>query len=266
MKIALAQLELSSNINDNFVHALKSIEEAASKDARLICFPEVQLSPFFPQYPSKDASMYVLEIDDEKIKKLQEYSKKFKIAVVPNIYLKEEKNYYDASLVINSEGNILGISKMVHICQKPFFYEQDYYTPSNAGFKVYDVGSCKLGVVVCFDRHYPESIRSCVLQGAELIIIPTANIFSENLELFEWEIRIPAMQNNVYIAMCNRVGIEDKMHFCGQSIVVDPNGNVITKADDKEQIVYANLDFNSIQENKNKKHYLGLRNKTACSI
>jgi len=88
--------------------------------------------------------------------------------------------------------------------------------------------------VVCFDRHYPESIRTEALRGAELIIIPTANTKSEPSELFQWEIRVQAFQNYVNIAMCNRVGTEDQMEFSGESVVVDYNGNVITCADDRE--------------------------------
>jgi len=79
------------------------------------------------------------------------------------------------------------------------------------------------------------------LQGADLIIIPTANVKEEPLEKFEWELRIPSMQNNVFVAMCNRVEKEDNMNFAGESIVVDPNGDIVVKVDDKEQINYANI-------------------------
>jgi len=148
---------------------------------------------------------------------------------------------------------------MVHIVQAEGFYEQDYYTPSDSGFKVYDTAIGKVGVVICFDRHYPESIRSCVLQGAEIVIIPTANTKDEPLQMFEWELRVPAMQNSVFIAMCNRVGLEGKMDFRGESIVVDPNGKVIVKANDQEQIVFADIDIDLASKIKNQKPYFKLR-------
>jgi len=122
----------------------------------------------------------------------------------PNLYLETNEKAYDASLFIDRTGEILGISKMVHIMQSPYFYEQDYYTPSDDGFKVYDTPEGKIGVVICFDRHLPESIRSCVALGADLILIPTANIDGEPLDLFEWEIRVQAgiQQIKLYQVRC----------------------------------------------------------------
>ena len=119
---------------------------------------------------------------------------------------------------------------MVHIAQSKYFYEQDYYTPSDSGFRVYDTPFGKIGIVICFDRHLPDSIRSCAQQGAELVIIPTANIAGEPLELFEWEIRVQAFQNTVFAAMCNRVGTEDEMTFAGQSLLAGPGGELLWKA------------------------------------
>lgn len=259
MKIALAQMRLTESINENFEKALHAIETASRQGAQLICFPEVQLTPFFPQYGRLEGSKYSLRIDDEKIRKIREICKKLDIMAVPNVYLHEDTKYYDASLLIDGNGEILGTSKMVHIMQAPYFYEQDYYAPSDTGFKVYDTPVGRIGIIVCFDRHMPESFRLCALQGAELVIIPTANTKDEPLEKFEWELRIPAMQNNIFIAMCNRVGKEDQMDFCGESVVVDPNGDVIVKADAKEQIVYADLDFNMVQKYRQQRPYLTLR-------
>lgn len=148
---------------------------------------------------------------------------------------------------------------MVHIAQAKQFYEQDYYTPSNDGFKVFDTEYGKVGIVICYDRHLPESIRTCTLMGAELIIIPTANTKAESLEMFEWEIRVQAMQNQVFIAMCNRVGVEDNMEFAGESIVVDPMGNVLTKADHTEQLVVCSVDLKKSALLKKQVPYLGTR-------
>jgi predicted amidohydrolase len=252
-------MKISGNINENFEKTLQLIEEAAKNGAQLICFPELQLSPFFPQYEGVDTSNYVLSINDEKIKKIQEKCKEFNIIAVPNIYLKESNKYYDASILINSDGEIMGVSKMVHIMRCHQFYEQDYYSPSDTGFRVYDTTIGRIGIIVCFDRHMSESFRLCALQGADLIIIPTANVKDEPLEKFEWELRIPAMQNNVFVAMCNRVGKEGEMDFAGESIVVDPNGDVAQKADEKEQIIYADIDLSMVHKYREKRPYISLR-------
>lgn len=259
MKIALVQPVLSEDMENNLKKALDSMEKAASQGAQLACFPEIQLSPFFPQYPGLDMSRYAVTIDHEFVTRFREKCHALDLVGFPNIYLQERGKRYDASPVIDSDGSLLGISKMVHIVQAPCFFEQDYYSPSQDGFKVYDTAVGKIGVVICFDRHYPESIRSCRLKGAQLIVIPTANTIGEPLEMFEWELRVPAMQNGVFIAMCNRVGVEGAMEFCGGSIVVDPNGEVVAKAGDREQILYADIDFAMVDQAQKERPYLALR-------
>jgi predicted amidohydrolase len=259
MKIALIQLRVEKNMAQNIENTLHFLGQAAEKGARLICYPEIQLTPFFPQFPKTDASMYAVGINHQIVKRLQQKCKELRVVAIPNIYLKENEKLYDASPVIDADGTILGISKMVHIPQQPYFYEQDYYTPSDSGFHVYNTAIGKIGVVICMDRRFPESFRTCVLQGAQIIIIPTANTKAEMLEVFEWEIKIAAMQNIVFIAMCNRVGVEDEMQFAGESIVVDPAGNVIRKADDSAQILYADIDFSSIEEVRKMRPYWQMR-------
>lgn len=259
VKLALVQPTLGEDMEQNLNKAISSMEEAASNGAQAVCFPEIQLSPFFPQYSKKDVSNYAISIDHNYVNQIREKCKSLNLVGFPNFYLQEYDNRFDASPVIDSDGSILGISKMVHIVQAPCFFEQDYYTPSDSGFLVYDTSIGKVGIVICFDRHFPESIRSCVLKGAEIIIIPTANTKGEPLEMFEWELRVPAMQNGVYIAMCNRVGIEGNMHFCGESIVVDPNGDIVCKADDTEQILYADIDLSLVSQARDTRPFLKLR-------
>jgi beta-ureidopropionase len=258
MRISLIQISLTSDVQKNKKSVLGMMERAASQGADLVLTPEVCLSPFFPQYPGRDVSQYEVRIDDEIVGEFQAVCKKLKLMASPNFYLVEDGNRYDASLLIDAQGELLGVSKMVHICQAPYFYEQDYYTPSDTGFKVYETNICKIGIVICFDRHMPESIRTCVLRGAQIILIPTANTTREPRELFEWELRVAAMQNGVYIACCNRVGIEDDMEFYGESIIVDPNGNIVAKADATEQILSADIDLSLVEVTRMNRPYLAL--------
>ena len=109
------------------------------------------------------------------------------------------------------------------------------------------------------DRHLPESIRTCVLKGADLIIIPTANTKAEPMEMFEWEVRVQAMENQVFVAMCNRVGKEGSMDFSGESLVVDPRGEVICKADGSEQLLVCDIDLKQAKELRKKVPYIGTR-------
>lgn len=259
MKLAMAQMKNQGTIEKNLEKSLKCIEMAAKEGADLILFPEVQLTEFFPQYEGLDVKKYRRTIDSEVVKAFQDASKRNKIISVPNIYLEEEGKPYDASLVIDATGQIKGIQKMVHIAQAKQFYEQDYYTPADDGFKVIETDLGEIGIIVCFDRHYPESIRTEALMGADLILIPTANTKAEPSDMFEWEIRVQAFQSCTPIAMCNRVGKEDDMDFSGESIAVDAGGNLLAKADDSEQIIYVDIDMNQAKETRERKPYTTLR-------
>lgn len=135
----------------------------------MIFFPEIQLSPFFPKYESKDASRWLLNLDHPAVLSIRQKCRELKLYASPNLYLSLDGKSYDASLMINDQGNLMGISKMVHIAQARDFYEQDYYTPSDEGFRIYKTPFGNIGIVICFDRHLPESIRSCAMQGAELV-------------------------------------------------------------------------------------------------
>jgi predicted amidohydrolase len=259
MKLAMAQLKNEGCIEQNLTKSINAIYDAAEQGADLILFPEVHLTEFFPQYPSQDAESYGTLIESDIVVTFKDACAKNRIAAVPNIYLKENGKFYDASIFIDKTGKIIGIQKMVHVAQAEKFYEQDYYEPSDTGFFVFDTELGKIGIVVCFDRHYPESIRTESLMGAELILIPTVNTKSEPLEMFEWEIRVQAFQNSVAIAMCNRIGAEDDMIFAGESIAVDANGNVIVKADDTEGLVFAEIDLSAVGKVRSGKPYTTLR-------
>ncbi len=259
MRLALAQMNMNNDSEMNLRKALSIMEEAAVNKADMIFFPELQFTPFFPQYQGLDMEQQALEINHPFVTELRNKSRELGVFLSPNFYLKEKGHNYDASLMIDNTGKLLGISKMVHITQSEYFYEQDYYTPSNEGFKVYDTPFGKVGIVICFDRHLPESIRTCAALGAELILIPTANTIGEPMELFEWEVRVQAMQSSVYIAMCNRVGEEDNMNFAGQSLVADPIGNTLIKAGETEEILYYDIDLKQSSIIRNERPYFKLR-------
>ena len=200
-------------------------------------------------------------MDDIALQKFSEKAKTHNYYLSPNVYLQSQNARYDASLWIAPNGKILDIAKMVYIAQNEKFYEQDYYTPSDDGFHVFNTEFGKIGIVVCFDRHYPESIRTESLQEADLILIPTVNTKAEPSEMFEWEVRVQAFQNSVAIAMCNRVGVEGEMDFAGESMAVDANGEILARADDTEQIVYVDINLEKSGKVREKRPYTRLRRK-----
>lgn len=259
MKLAMYQMANAGSMKENLAKSLHAIKSAAEAGADLILFPEVFLTEFFPQYPKREVSPYKLSLDSEVVKEFCEACRIHHIMAVPNIYLLENGKSYDASILIDSSGKISGIQKMVHVAQAEQFYEQDYYTPSDTGFQVFDTGLGKVGIVVCFDRHYPESIRTEALMGADIILIPTVNTKQEPLSMFEMELCVQAFQNSVPIAMCNRVGREGEMDFAGESIVVSANGETIFKADDTDQMIYVEMDLKEGKRLRQTKPYTSLR-------
>lgn len=281
MKIAQVQMKMSAGMEENLKKSLQRMREAAAQGADLVCFPEIQLTPFFPQFPrehylqkkgsrlaGKDSSAevppekireYLLPLGHPFIQRVCDACRELSILAAPNFYVEENGSAYDMSLLIGRDGRILGRQKMVHIAQAEQFYEQDYYLPSEEGFQVFDTEIGRIGIVVCFDRHYPESIRTQALRGAELVLIPTANTKAEPAELFRWEVKIQAFQNSVFVAMCNRAGVEEEMEFSGESIVAGPDGGTIALAGDGEEILYAEIDLAQARQMRAHKPYTQLR-------
>ena len=253
MRLAMAQMRMGPTDAENLEQTLQYMEQAKSADADLIFFPEVQLSPFFPQYEKRDAAQWLLTVNSAEIQRIRETCKQLRLWASPNVYLELDGKRFDSSLMIDDRGNVMGISKMVHIAQAKYFFEQDYYAPSDDGFKVYDTPFGKIGVVICFDRHLPDGIRTCVRQGAELVIIPTANIEGEPLELFEWEVRVQAFQNSVFAAMCNRVGKEGEITFAGQSMLAGPDGGLLFKACESEGLFVVEVTIEQVRDERAKR-------------
>lgn len=259
MRIALAQMQMTERREENLRASLDYIGAAKRAGADLVLFPEVQLSPFFAQYPGKEREPFAMTMEDPCVQKILEACRREKIWASPNFYLKQDGKYFDTSLLVNDRGEVAGRQNMVHIAQAPCFYEQDYYTPSEDGFHVFATPFGRIGIVICFDRHYPESIRTEALLGADLVLIPTANTTAEPEEMFQWEIRVQAFQNSVFAAMANRTGKEGEMTFDGLSLVCGPDGELLALGGREKELVLADLDLSRAGARRREKPYTDLR-------
>lgn len=166
MKIAFVQMSMGKEISENLDKSLKYCDMA--KNCDLVFFPEIQLTPFFPQYHKVCVDHYCIDMNNDALVRLCRKAREHQYYLSPNVYLESEGARYDTSLWISPEGKIQDIAKMIHIAQNKNFYEQDYYTPAKDGFKVFAIPFGKIGIVICFDRHMPESIRTCARKGADL--------------------------------------------------------------------------------------------------
>ncbi len=178
--------------------------------------------------------------------------------MVINLYERAGDRYFDTSAVIDSNGELKGVTRMVHIMDGPGFHERDYYHPGDLGAPVYDLGVGRIGVAICYDRHFPEYMRALALKGAQLVLIPQAGAANEwPPGLFEAELQVASMQNGYFCALANRVGDEGVLRFAGKSFCTDPAGQILCQApEDREVLLYADIDFGRIADSPAQQHFL----------
>jgi N-carbamoylputrescine amidase len=250
MKLALIQQSCTLSKSENLKAGLASAREAAQNGVDIICFAELAFEPFYPQFENPDnPGKHAEKIPGNITNSFSELAKEFGVVIILNLYEKDGKLLYDSSPVINVDGSILGTTRMVHITDYACFHEKNYYTPGNYGAPVYDTPFGKIGVAICYDRHYPEYMRALAVAGAEMVFIPQAGAVGEWPEgLYEAEVRTASFQNGYFTALCNRVGEEPKLTFAGESFVCNPAGEVIAKAaTGRDEILYCDIDLNEVE-------------------
>lgn len=232
MRIALAQQSASFDRAENLERACAAMGHARDAGADLIAFPELVIDRFFPQHEKDPTAERSAEpIPGPAADAIAKRAKQLSLVTVFNMYESDDKGRrFDSSPVFDADGTLLGVTRMIHITDYACFHEQEYYHPGDRGAPVYETAVGKIGVAICYDRHYPEYMRALGVGGADLVVIPQAGAVDEWPEgLFEAEVRTAAFQNGYYAALCNRVGREDRLTFAGESFVVDPYGKVIAR-------------------------------------
>jgi len=230
------------------------IEEAAKKGVQILCFEEVFTGPYF--CPSQDTKWYNLaeEIPNGPTTQIMmEYAKKYNMVIVVPIYEKEMDGvYYNTAAVIDADGKYLGKYRKNHIPQVKGFWEKFFFKPGNLGYPVFNTAYAKVGVYICYDRHFPDGARVLGLNGAEIVYNPSATV--AGLSEYLWKIEQPAhaVANGYYVGAINRVGTEapwDIGQFYGTSYFVNPRGQIIAEASrDKDELLVADLDMDMIKE------------------
>ena len=245
-------------IRDAMIAAhLPLIEEAGRKGVQVLCMQEVFTQPYF--CPSQDAKWYgaVEKIPDGPTTKLmQELARKHAMVIVAPIYEEDVTGvYYNTAAVIDADGTYLGKYRKNHIPQVAGFYENFFFKPGNLGYPVFHTAYCKLGVYICYDRHFPEGWRALALNGAEYIVNPSATVAGLSQYLWELEQPASAVANGCYIGAVNRVGTEAPWNigrFYGSAYFVNPRGQIIAKAsEDKDELLVADMDMTMVRQVRN---------------
>lgn len=259
MRIALIQQCATSDKKANLEKGLRAAESAAQQGAQLICFAELAFEPFYPQNPASGKVADLAEtVPGPTTDAFSALARRYGAAFVLNLFERDGDRTYDTSPVIGSDGRLLGRTRMVHITDYAWFHEKGYYAPGDQGAPVYDTGFGKVGVAICYDRHFPEYMRALALAGAGIVVIPQAGAMDEWPDgLYEAEMRVAAFQNGYFTALCNRVGREAKLEFAGESFVCDPSGAVIARAGKgKEEILFCDLDLGLIEPSHARRLFL----------
>lgn len=247
MRIALVQHAATDAHDLNVERGLEAVRMAAASGAALVAFPELAFTRFFPCCrPGGPAPVEMGEpVPGPTTDRFCGLARELGVVIVLNLYEREGDRAYDSSPVIDADGRLLGTTRMLHVAQMPCFYEQDYYTPGDRGMPVYETKAGRIGVAICYDRHYPEVMRSLGLQGADLVVVPQAGMVGEWPDgLYEAELRVAAFQNGYFTALANRVGVEPSMTFAGESFVCAPTGQVIARGPaGVDAIVFAGVDY-----------------------
>lgn len=248
-KIALIQQPALDDLQANRAKALASVEEAAAQGANIVCFAELAFDPFWPQVKATDELLAHAEpIPGPTTDAFAELARKHQLVIILNLFERVGDKTFDSSPVIDADGSILGITRMVHIADLEGFFEQGYYAPGDQGAPVYDTAHGRIGVAICYDRHYPEYMRTMALNGAQLVVTPQAGAVGEWPDgLYEAEMRVAAFQNGYFTALCNRVGPEPHLTFAGKSFVCDPMGQLMAQAGEgTDEILYCDMDLDQV--------------------
>ena len=249
MKVALIQQHATSDLQDNLRRGVASARKAAASGGDLIAFAELAFSPFYPQHPaSGDVRSLAEPVPGPTTDVFAALARELGVVIVLNLFEREGDATYDCSPVIDADGSLVGKTRMVHITEYACCHEQQYYQPGNLGAPVFRTAVGLVGIAICYDRHYPEYMRALGLGGAEVVVVPQAGLVDEWPEgFFEGELCTAAFQNGYFVALCNRVGVEDQLTFAGESFVCGPNGAVSARAPRGEDaVLVADLDLTEV--------------------
>ncbi len=229
------------------------IEEAGKKGVQILCLQEIFNTPYF--CPGQDNKWYASaqSIPNNTIERMQGLAKKYDMVMIVPVYEKEIEGFlYNTAVVIDADGSILGKYRKNHIPQTSGFWEKYFFKPGNLGYPVFETKYAKVGVYICYDRHFPDGARILGLNGAEIVYNPSATV--AGLSQYLWKLEQPAhaAANGYFMGCINRVGEEkpwDLGRFYGTSYHVDPRGQIIDEASEyDDELLISEFDLDLIEE------------------
>ena len=229
------------------------IDRAGQQGVQILCLQEIFNTPYF--CPGQDASWYASaeSIPGPTTERMAIYAKKYNMVVIVPIFEKEQAGFlYNTAAVIDADGTYLGKYRKNHIPHTSGFWEKFFFRPGNLGYPVFETKFARVGIYICYDRHFPDGARILGLNGAEIVYNPSATV--AGLSQYLWKLEQPAhaVANGYFMGCINRVGEEKPWNlgkFYGTSYFVDPRGQIIAEAsEDKDELLIAEFDLDMIDE------------------
>lgn len=242
----------------NIEHQMKLVEDAAAKGVQMLCFQEIFTTPYFCAEQQTRWYEAVEKVPDgPTVQMMQSVAREKGMVLIVPIYEEDISGvYYNTAAVIDADGEYLGKYRKTHIPHvAPGFWEKFYFRPGNLGYPCFDTAFARIGVYICYDRHFPEGARCLGLNGAEIIFNPSATV--AGLSEYLWKLEQPAhaVANGYFVGAINRVGTEAPWNigeFYGQSYFCDPRGQMLAVGTrDQDELVVADLDMDKIKEVRN---------------
>ena len=242
----------------NIHNQMQFVEDAARQGVQMLCFQEIFTTPYFCAEQQTRWYDAVEKIPDgPTVKLMQDIARQHGMVLIVPIYEEEQTGiYYNSAAVIDADGTYLGKYRKTHIPHvNPGFWEKFYFRPGNLGYPCFDTAFARIGVYICYDRHFPEGARCLGLNGAEIVFNPSATV--AGLSEYLWKLEQPAhaVANGYFVGAINRVGIEAPWNigeFYGQSYFCDPRGQIIAEGSrDRDELIVADLDLDKIREVRN---------------
>lgn len=266
IKSGLIQMSIPKTEGDGTIEEIKQamidkhisyIEEAGMLGVQILCFQEIFSTPYF--CPGQDPKWYAAAetIPGPTTALMREYAKKYSMVIIVPMYEKEQAGVlYNTAVVIDADGTILGKYRKSHIPHTGGFWEKFYFKPGNLGYPVFQTRYAKVGVYICYDRHFPDGARCLGLNGAEIVYNPSATTAGQSQYLWQLEQPAHAVANGYFMGCINRVGEEKPWNlgkFYGDSYFVNPLGKIIAEASqDADELLVAELDLDLIEEVRSK--------------
>ena len=242
MRIAGIQISAGQDIERNIQRAVEMAEVAAEKNAGIICYPELFLTPWFPRREEKSLMSWAQDAAGEAINRFKTLSENIGSVLIIPFFESANGKFYNSAAVIDA-GRLVGVYRKMHVPDLPLYREQFYFSPGDAGFPVFETTQGRIGIQICWDNLFPEGVRILALKGADIIFSPTAASLNTHT-LWERAITANAFASNLFIFRVNRVGREEGISFYGRSFCADPWGEMVSElAGGKEAIVIADIDL-----------------------